>query len=199
MSAARKHPTFEQWRRFVVEPDQVEGRDALQEHLDACERCRGEVELVRGLARAGAVGGWVEPPDAILEQVLAGAAGEAPAPPAAEDAEELDWELADVRGSGLAAADEGVFLARSLPGVQLSVMVTPPRGSGRWEIEGRVWLLEGQDGPVQLLLVQDDHVLARTTPGEGGRFRLEEVAGPGWALELRLPDGRTLLVRDPLA
>jgi hypothetical protein len=96
----------------------------------------------------------------------------------------------------IAAPRAGRVLARSVPGADLSVMVVPPVGEGLWHIRGRVWLRPPHPRPARIVLAHHDHVLADVSADPTGRFRLDEALAPGFHLEIHLPDGQVVELRD---
>ncbi len=189
-----KHPSWEQWLTFVSGDETSE----LAVHLEACGECSREVELIRRLQSAGAVGSLVSPPDALLDEIESQTASMRPVANAQTE-EQVEWELADVRGAQTASPGEPVFLARSLPGVQLSVLVTAPQAERRWRLQGQVWVDRGGDRPIRVVLAHADHVLCELQTRDGDQFTIDEVSDHGWKLEIHLADDRTLVIEDPFA
>ena len=191
------HPSWQDWIELVRASLGPGRHELLMRHASECEACGAQLALVRRLEAAGTAGPLLNPPDALWDEAARRSA-ETDAPKAPTDAQELAWELADVRGDAAAAAGEVAYMARSVPGVSMSVKVTPPGPDRKWEIEGRLWIEEeSRRGEIRVILVHRDHVLVDLSIEEGDRFRIFEVAESGWQLELHLPDERTLLVEDP--
>jgi len=191
-----KHPNWNQWMEWTAGEGDPETRARMEDHLRTCPACTRDVETLRRLRAAGAVGPLATPPDHLLDDILR-ATREQPAPLPATDGEEVAWELADIRGAEAKAAGETLYLARSLPGYQLSLMVEPPGPDRMWTIEGRLWPeADGGRAEVRLVLLRGDHVLVDRTEPVGRSFRLREIAEAGWTLELHVGD-RTFVIDDP--
>lgn len=192
-----KHPRWNDWIDWVEGRGDEAQRDRLREHLEDCAPCGRDVATLRRLQDAGAVGPLATPPDSLLEEILE-QTREQPAPPPPSGAEAVEWELTDIRGAEAKAAGEALYLARSLPGYQLSLMVDPPGPDRMWTIEGRLWPEdEAATPPIRVLLLHDDHVLVDETASIGEPFRLREVADAGWRLELHLGSQRAFVIDDP--
>ena len=164
------------------------------------ERDREDADLpedLRGLAEsAKRVDSWATPPDDVLEAAISGAREDF-APAAGDEARDLDWAPADVRSEGAALEGEPRVLSRVTPTAEVGLVAVPPKGDGRWKIQGKIWLREPTGKRIEILLLHEDHVVASTSIESGGDFELDEFIADGWVLEIHLPDGETLTLTDP--
>jgi hypothetical protein len=192
------HPSLLDWMQWLR--GRLDGARAaqLQAHLQECARCTKDRELLAPFYGAVRVGPLSAPPRRARERVRRLPA-QRPAPPAPARPHSVRWPARDVRGFGPASTGESAMVARSCPGAEISVMATPPRGDGRWRIEGRVWLHQPDARAIGVVLAHDDHVLATAELRDGGQFALEEIVSTGWTLEFHLPAGGTLVLKDPFA
>lgn len=198
MNPRSPHPTLEDLLRWR-EGDLSSARGAaLQEHVATCLRCASESELLDEVVHARRARSWTSPPARLREKVRR-FPGAIDTPSAPRHSQGLQWAPPDVRGGGLGGGTENRVVSQVFPGAEVGIVAVPPRGDGSWRIEGRVWLEKKDDRPIQLLLVHDDHVIARSKTSDGDFFSLEEVVGPGWVLEVHLPVGEVLTLEDPLS
>ena len=196
MTPRPKHPGTGDWLRYL---DGAAGEGVeMERHLAACSSCREEVAFLRGIEGARRVPRWAAP-GARARTSARTLPGGASVPPPPRRAAAVAWPPSDVRGAGLLETGGARMVSHSTPEADLGVLAVPPRGNGPWRIEGRIWLARPATGSIRIVLVHDDHVFAARETEDGGRFTLEEVLPPGWTLEVHLPGGRTLLVKDPHA
>lgn len=190
------HPLLDDWIELQRGTASRERAQSLRDHLEGCPACTADARLLREL-EALPLEPWGQLPAAQRARARAMPTGQ-PAPPPSSRHRRFSLSPADVRSfAGVPAASRaGRALARSIPGADLSVMVTPPEGEGLWRIRARVWLRPPHPTPARLVLVHQDHVLADVSADPTGRFRLEEALAPGFRLEIHLPDGQVVELRD---
>lgn len=192
------HPSLEQLQRWLDDPQPLRAAAAVAQHCADCERCGSEVRLLRQVRRARAVRRWELPPDHVRLRAR-GFPGRpsTPAAPAAHRA--MPWSPTDVRSDGLPGVAGSRVVSQVLDEVELSLMASPPHGDGPWRLEGRIWLRKPSAEPIHLVLRHEDHVLTRRDVGDGEYFEIEDVVGPGWVLEVHLPNRSVLTLEDPAA
>ena len=197
MNARASHPTLDDWLRWLDHAMPAPERGEFERHLGDCRRCDGDLGFLRGVRSARRMPHWEMPPDTLRRRVRRRpTVPQAPAPSRASKA--LAWAASDIRGDGSFTA-EGRHIARVFPEAELGIMATPPGSDGLWTLEGRVWLRRPSDEPIRVSLMVDSHVLACAGVSDGEYFEFAELLSPGWRLELRLPDGKTLVLDDPHA
>ncbi|MAF27202.1 MAG: hypothetical protein QF819_01310 [Gemmatimonadota bacterium] len=197
MTARRNHPAPDDWRAWLEGKGTARRRTELEEHHDTCVRCRREVGTLRVLLRAKQAMKWVAPPERVRKLVERLPDGRL-LPDLTAAARPLAWAPADVRGGGMGAAGQTRMVSRVVPEAEVGIMATPPKGDGRWRIQGKVWLRKEKPGDaVRIALIHQEHVIARADLPSGGDFVLDEAVGSGWTLEVHLPDGETLTLEDP--
>jgi hypothetical protein len=76
-------------------------------------------------------------------------------------------------------------------------MVTPPPGDGLWVLEGRGWRNPPEEGPIRVVLVQRENVLAEMSIVHGGQFRFAELLADEWCLEFHLGEADVYVLRSP--
>jgi len=184
------HLSLDELRTWILD-----GEPEAPIHVQGCERCRNSYRFVVELCRLAA-----RPLPAVptksKNQLRRIPRTITPAP-ALGSPRRLRWTPADVRGSALASAPRGHILTQSSPEAEVSVVARPPGEDGHWHFDGRVWLHGAVERPVQVVLTQDDHVLSTIGLHDGGHFRLSDVVGRDWTLEIHLPSGRILTIGDP--
>jgi len=154
-------------------------------------------KFTRRVRAASRVSRWTAPPARLRGKVIGLARGRDIAPGPAARPRVIPRAAADVRGGGPGGAPETRMVSYSFPGAEVGLLTVPPAGDDGWRIEGRVWLAVPSERPIRVLLIHEDHVLAETSLLDGSRFRIDETVGPGWCLELHLPDGETIVLEDP--
>jgi hypothetical protein len=192
------HPSLEDLLRWREGELAAAPAKAVQEHVDACAQCAGESSLLDEIVLARRTSRWTSPPARLREKVRR-FPGAVDTPAAPLSSQGLQWSPPDVRGGGLGGATENRVVSQVFPHAEVGIVAVPPRGDGSWRIEGRVWLEQNDERPIQLLLVHDDHVIARSRTHDGDFFSFDEVVGPGWVLEVHLPRGEVLTLEDPLS
>jgi hypothetical protein len=103
----------------------------------------------------------------------------------------------DVRAHALAAAADGTIVSRSLPGVDVTLTVVPPRGDALWTLRGRAWRNPTTGQPLQAVLTWGRNVLGERQVDDGGAFEFHELLLPGWAIELHLDAHCAVVLRGP--
>lgn len=103
----------------------------------------------------------------------------------------------DVRAHALAAAADGTIVSRSLPGVDVTITVVPPRGDALWTLRGRAWRNPTTGKPLRAVLSWGANVLGEHQVTDGGAFEFHDLLLPGWALELHLEADRAVVLRGP--
>ncbi|MEZ4647835.1 MAG: hypothetical protein R3E97_03455 [Candidatus Eisenbacteria bacterium] len=141
---------------------------------------------------ARAAGPWKSPSDDLVRRLLQREVDMAWA--ASGDAEELTLDPSDVRSPALSADPQSGLVSKIFSEGELAIQVQPGADGAETELRGRVWLRDG--GAADLLLLQDDHVLASARCESGAEFRFEEILLPGWEFEVRPERGRVLRVRS---
>lgn len=151
----------------------------------------------RRVAEARRAPNWSSPPDDVVGGLLA-SPGRPPVPPSQDPQTEwkLDWEVTDVRSAAVGAGGPRL-LTHVFEDGELALTADPPQGDHGWQIRGTVWIRDSSDGPVNLLLLVEDHVVVTATATSGEAFLLEEFLPPGWSLEVHLPNGKCVVVIDP--
>lgn len=194
MNARRAHPTLEVWLAWI---DGAVDDDGLREHLVQCASCRALTDTLRISRDARARGIWAEPSDDVLARAF-GARTEAILPRARRP-RGIEWQAADVRSGGDASvADDAKIVAGSCAGGEISVLVHPPLRDASWHFEARVWLRDAAtDARAVIGLVHGEHVLQQLAARDGETVRFDEVVAGGWALEIHLPNGESVVLRDP--
>ena len=84
-------------------------------------------------------------------------------------------------------------------GLDVTVMILPPRGDALWTLQGRLWLNPSKDVEVRVALVQGENVLGATTTGDGGRFKFQDLIVGEWTLEFHLGDEEVVVLQGPSA
>ena len=146
-------------------------------------------DLARRARDARSVGDWSSPSSDLVARLL-GQHLEL-APPRSAETVDLIWDLADVRSVAAAASEEALH-TRVFSDGELGLRIQDSADGTGLEVRGRIWLRSG--GSAQVLLLQDDHVLAAATCKSGGEFRFEEVLAPGWELKVHPPGGRVVRI-----
>jgi hypothetical protein len=138
---------------------------------------------------------WRSPPAEVSRRARMKPSGE-PVPPPPESSPVSELLPSDVRSSATAETP-GTMISRSLPGLDVTLMMTPPSGDALWVLEGRAWLNPPREGAIRVVLVQKENVLAETSMEHGGQFRFEELLTGEWSLEFHLADGETVVLQGP--
>jgi hypothetical protein len=184
------HWSLDELREWIAD-----GEPEPPSHVESCTRCRRSYGIALGLSRLAAR------PLPTVPRRLQNAIRRIPLTtstiPRVSRVRRLEWTPPDVRAGTLTAGSPGHVLTQSSPEAEVSVVARPPGGDGTWHFEGRVWFHEPDERPARVVLAQGDHVLATTELRDGGHFRLADVVGRGWNLEVHLPVGRVLTVGDP--
>ena len=141
---------------------------------------------------------WRRPSEDLVERV-AGAEFDPPVPPSPEPRElELHTEaVPDVRSGSTALTEASGEIFASFEGGEIACRVEEGPLPGGWSVRGTAWLSDLSLQPLALEWIDGDHVLSSISIAHGEPFRLEEIAGRGWHLELRLGDGRAFALRPP--
>ncbi|MCA9754797.1 MAG: hypothetical protein KDA27_03275 [Candidatus Eisenbacteria bacterium] len=142
--------------------------------------------------RARAAGRWESPGEDAVRRLLSRDVDMAWAD--SGDAEEMTLDPADVRSPALSVEPRPELVSKVFSDGELAIQVRPAAEGVETEIRGRLWLRDG--GGADLLLLQDDHVLASSRCESGKEFLFAELLLPGWELEVRRENGRVLRVRS---
>ncbi len=192
-----RHPTSAEWIEWIRS-----GRSeppGLAAHLARCVACRERASSLGELARHDDVR-WALPSSDVLDRTLRGleesARREETAPARGRRRKSLDWIPADVRTSALAPELAPRVVSRRVGSARVSLYAAPIPGEPAWSVRGRVWLDEPQ-GDIRVFLVHRDHVAALARIASGGTFHFEEPVPSGWSLEILLPSGEFLVLREP--
>lgn len=131
---------------------------------------------------------------------MAGGEFDPPIPPSAEtrELELCSAGVTDVRSASSSVTEASRELFASFEGGEIACRVEEGPLPGGWLVRGTAWLSDLSPQPLALDWLDDDHVLASTLITSGEPFRMEEVAGRDWHLELRLGDGRVFVLHPPL-
>ena len=197
MSPRSTHPTHDEWLEWLQLPEAAPERPLLQRHHDACARCRDDVAVLRVVGPAVRVRTWARPPDQLRRAVRA-LAGSRTSPPEPRQVQRMQWEPAEVRAGTSVLPDTPRVVTRVFEEGELGLVAVPPLAGGRVRLQGRVWLRERAEGPIAVLLVDGEHVVAELAVGPDGFFELDEFVGPAWKLEVHVPGGRPLIVEAPM-
>ncbi|HMB67999.1 MAG TPA: hypothetical protein VKU85_01765 [bacterium] len=195
MTPRRPHPDLLTWTRWMEDPGSLPDSDEMERHLGRCESCRRLVEMLREVGTARRVSRWASPPEETVWSALNRPAE--PAPRVPRRPRRAEWQPLDVRGGGLGATGEARLASHALENAEVGIVAVPPGPDGRWRITGKVWVRGGQSVELEVVLIHDDHVVAVTRTTPAGEFELEEVVGPGWSLEVHLPDGTAVTLAEP--
>ena len=136
---------------------------------------------------------WRKPPAGASREALSIPPGRPVAPPDPETPV-TPLHPQDVRSA--AGEEVPVMISRSLSGVDVAFMITPPSGDGLWTVEGRAWRSGGGEGPIRVVLALGENVAGDETVPSGGRFRFQDLLRSSWSLEFHLGD-RTAVLRGP--
>lgn len=199
MSPLRTHPAPERWLRWVERRVPEAESAEMARHLERCARCRRDVELMRRVEPGRAVPAWRGPSAAALAAAARMPSQRGPGRVDAGRARAVEWTPRDVRGIGAVDTGEAQMISRYFDAAGVAVLAVPPGEAPEWRFDGRVWLRRPMDGAIRVVLAHEDHVLASVEIADGGRFRFSEVVGNGWTLEIHLPDGEVLVLKDPYA
>jgi hypothetical protein len=138
---------------------------------------------------------WKSPPAEVGRKARMKPSG-APIPPPPESSSISELLPSDVRSSSLAGAP-GTVISRSFPGLDVSLVVTPPTGDALWVIEGRGWRSPPGAGPIRVVLAQSENVIAERSIAHGARFRFEELLGDEWRIEFHLGETEVYVLQSP--
>ena len=149
-------------------------------------------ELIARARRAG----WRAPRDDVVGALVEASSADPPISPVGPllEVAERDGPPIGVR-SGAAFPRSGRELYASFEGGEAACLIEEGSVLGSWLLRGTIWLSDPTPGPVRIDWIEDDHVLSSVTVQSGEPFRLEEVAGSSWHLELLLEDGRRYALR----
>ncbi len=137
--------------------------------------------------------GWKSPPTPASDAARRRPPGEPTAPPD-EGSSVAPLSPRDIRTAGVDEAQ--AMISRSLAGVDITILVTPPSGDGLWTLEGRAWRNPSGDEPIHVVLALGDHVAGEETVAPGERFRFQELLTGAWTLEFHLGD-RIAMLQGP--
>lgn len=185
------HPTSDSLLQWVLDPTDLETATDVETHVKKCARCKKEIEFLQSVHQFTNKAKFAKP-SAELQRKARKMPKVAKAPVAEGTQKSLLWTPPDVRGAGVADAMESQLISHFFPEAEVGLIAVPPSADGIWKLEGRVWLTSPAPKPITLVLAQDDHVLQTIEVADGEFFTLEEVMGPGWRLEMHLPDGPVL-------
>jgi len=146
-------------------------------------------DLFEEYRRAWGVG-WKKPP-AQASLNAKNHPGGLPVSPVPNDSTVEHLRPGDIRSA--AVGDAPAMLSCSFPGVDVTVLVTPPEGDGVWTIEGRAWRNPRGDAPIRVILALGENVADDVTVPPGGRFRFQDLLVRGWSLEFHLGDAIAVL------
>jgi hypothetical protein len=138
---------------------------------------------------------WKSPPGDAARKAQTPPPGDPVPPPSARSPVER-IEPADVR-SAATEEETGAMITRSLPGLDVTLLVTAPEGDALWSVQGRAWRKAAGGGSVRVVLVQDDHVLGEATVDDGGSFAFEDLLAGDWGLEFHLGGDEIVVLRGP--
>jgi hypothetical protein len=139
---------------------------------------------------------WKSPPPEASQQATGKPPEDPlPAPPSESPMRKVRPE--DIRSAATLDETGGAMITRSLPGLDVTVMISPPRGDALWTLQGRLWLNPARDLGVRVALVQHENVLATATVGDGGRFKFQDIIVGEWALEFHLGSNEVVVLRGP--
>jgi hypothetical protein len=139
---------------------------------------------------------WKRPPKRASQLARRRPSGD-PLEPAPSSAARRKIRPQDVRATALEGPATGAMTTHSLPGANVTLMITPPEGDGLWTIQGRIWLDPRADVGIRVALCQGENVLAETSIRDGGSFKLEDLITEDWSLEFHVEDGRVVVVQGP--
>lgn len=139
---------------------------------------------------------WQSPPQRASQQARRRPSGD-PLAPVPKSAARKKIRPQDVRAATLEGPATGAMTTHSLPGANVTLMITPPEGDGLWTIQGRVWLEPRADLSIRVALCQNENVLAETSIRDGGSFKLQDLITGNWSLEFHVEDGRVVVVQGP--
>ncbi|MBK8228985.1 MAG: hypothetical protein IPK72_00080 [Candidatus Eisenbacteria bacterium] len=195
MTGSGAHPSESDWIEWTQAG--CDPKSDLALHAEGCDRCGESLELFRTLSRAGRVSEWRLPPEAIrnlaldVEKIIA--------PPEPGDASDGSWIAPDIRSAGVLDPSGPRIATGQVGSMRISVVAAPSPGDLSVQIRGKVFIDEGDAGgesAVQVLLVHEDHVIARRPVSPEGDFWFVEHAPRGWTLEVHRDRGECWILRD---
>jgi hypothetical protein len=152
-------------------------------------------QLIENALRAG----WRQPSDDLVKRTA-----KASSVPLGSESPPQELDLSPeanpgVRSEHATLTQSGRELFGSFDGGEIACLVEEGSLLGSWVVRGTVWLSDPASGPMSLEWIDDDHVLSSIALRTGEPFRVEEVSGGAWHLELRLGDGRTYALRPAIS
>lgn len=139
---------------------------------------------------------WKSPPSKLSRGATAKPSEEpVVSPPAGSPVNTVEPD--DIRSAAALGETTGAMITRSLPGLDVTLMVSPPKGDELWTVQGRIWLNPKTQTTVQVALVQDTNVLGVRSIADGGRFKFQDILVGEWKLEFHLSDDRVVVLRVP--
>lgn len=194
-----EHPTTDEWIGWL----EGAGRsgDALDRHRQSCRACEGLLAVLSGFRAGGPGVAFGAPPEELRARARALAGSSPQAAPEREPLPPLQPATADdVRGAlgdlgemdDLPGDGRELLLGGEYPGAQVHLAARELPARGEVVLAGKLWLEEPGGGKIELLLLQEDHVLCREELQDGEFFLLRELAEPGWAVEFHLPGGECI-------
>ena len=195
MTGSSKHPSESDW----IEWSQAgcDPKSDLVLHAQGCDRCEESLELFRTLARAGRVSEWRLPPEAIRNLALDVEKIIAPGEP--DHASDGSWIAPDIRSAGVLDPSGPRIATGQVGTLRISVVAASSPGDLSVQIRGKVFIDEvdaESETAVQVLLVHEEHVIARTQVSPEGDFSFVEHAPRGWTLEVHRDRGECWILRD---
>ncbi|NNF08070.1 MAG: hypothetical protein HKN21_15005 [Candidatus Eisenbacteria bacterium] len=135
---------------------------------------------------------WKEPPKEVDNAKAKPKEEPIQPPPPGSSAETLT--PADIRSG---PGGKGGMVSRSFPGLDVTLMVTPPDGDGLWEVRGRAWRNPKADLDLTVVLVQGENVLDQSVVANGASFSFQDSLSDAWSLEFHLAEGNVVVLDGP--
>ncbi len=194
MTVKSLHLDDQEWLDWVLGNTDPERERSMKDHLKVCSRCAQELPAYSRLRRSRQMPHWVDAPVALRKKSRSRPqVARAPVPGVHDH--RMGFAPADMRGHTLVAAAEPGSLHAMLSSAEIGIVAHPPTNDPYWEIEGRVWLHEPTDAPIDIMVFHETHVIAHENTRDGEFFRIREILPRGWALEIHLPDEHTVTLQ----
>ncbi len=155
------------------------------------DRWSGELETARSVR-------WQRPPAAARRRARRMPSSAALPAPTPRSTRKRSMQPADIRSLATAWSTPQVE-NHSFEEAEITLRVSSDGQEGLLGVDGRIWL-EGSStgsadaGPVDVALVQGEHVLAHARVDDGGMFNFVEALSGAWTLEFHLTGGRCLVI-----
>ena len=100
-------------------------------------------------------------------------------------------------GNSPALPGDDTILAASATGGHVTLVASPPREGPEWTFDLRVWMPGAAASDVACVaLLHEDHAIADFDLRDGARRCFHEVVPAGWQIEVFLPSGEIIVLRD---